>query len=91
MHNEGYKGEEEPSAHTTKGEQMNRHTDPRYDYEHQAWTSQEPDDVRRYVACGHPESMQCRCYGTIHRGQSVSKSVLIKIAEYERENEAMRR
>lgn len=35
-----------------------------YDYDKQAW-------VRNgvYVRCGHPESMDCRCYGRMHEGE----------------------
>jgi hypothetical protein len=35
-----------------------------YDYDHQAWTQE-----GRYVRCGHPETMDCRCYGKEHEGE----------------------
>ena len=34
-----------------------------YDYENQAWVK---DGV--YVACGHPDSWNCLCYGKINAG-----------------------
>ena len=38
-----------------------------YDYDKQAWYQ---NGV--YVPCGHPESMDCNCYGKAHAGQKVS-------------------
>jgi hypothetical protein len=35
-----------------------------FDYDHQAWTID-----GHYVRCGHPESMDCRCYGKDHEGE----------------------
>ena len=35
-----------------------------YDYENQAWTLD-----GKYIACEHPESMHCDCYGTRHAGE----------------------
>ena len=35
-----------------------------YDYLNQAWTVD-----GRYVACGHPVSMDCHCYGKAHAGE----------------------
>ena len=35
-----------------------------FDYAHQAWTFN-----GRYVRCGHPDSMNCDCYGKLHQGQ----------------------
>jgi len=35
-----------------------------YDYNNQAWVLD-----GRYVRCGHPESMDCRCYGREHAGE----------------------
>jgi hypothetical protein len=37
-----------------------------YDYAHQAWI-----EDGRYVRCGHPESMNCQCYGRLHAGEAV--------------------
>ena len=37
-----------------------------YDYENQAWILN-----GRYVRCGHPESMDCGCYGRAHEGETV--------------------
>jgi hypothetical protein len=36
----------------------------RYDYTNQAWTV-----CGKYIRCGHPETMNCRCYGKIHAGE----------------------
>ena len=38
-----------------------------YDYENQAWYQ---NGV--YIRCGHPESMDCNCYGKAHAGEKVS-------------------
>lgn len=35
-----------------------------YDYRNQAWVVD-----GRYVACSHPASMKCNCYGTVHAGE----------------------
>lgn len=35
-----------------------------YDYINQAWVR-----AGRYIACGHPESMACRCYGKVNAGR----------------------
>lgn len=40
------------------------HDGPRYDYDRQAWIVD-----GRYVRCGHPEAMDCRCYGRLHAGE----------------------
>jgi len=38
-----------------------------FDYKHQAWTRN-----GLYVACGHPEAMECGCYGRLHAGEPVA-------------------
>lgn len=35
-----------------------------FDYDNQAWVRN-----GRYVACGHLESMDCKCYGRTHEGE----------------------
>lgn len=35
-----------------------------YDYENQAWVKD-----GKYVRCGHPDSMNCNCFGKIHEGE----------------------
>ena len=35
-----------------------------YDYKNQAWTKN-----GRYIACNHPENMNCNCYGKLHAGE----------------------
>ena len=37
-----------------------------YDYENQAWYQ-----TGVYVRCGHPDSMDCNCYGKINEGKLV--------------------
>jgi len=39
-----------------------------YDYDNQAWYR-----GGVYIRCGHPESMDCRCYGLINEGLPVIK------------------
>lgn len=36
-----------------------------YDYDNQAWIVN-----GKYIRCGHPESMNCNCYGKLHEGES---------------------
>lgn len=36
-----------------------------YDYENQAWV-----ENGKYVRCGHPEHMNCGCYGKAHEGEA---------------------
>ncbi len=38
-----------------------------YDYNKQAWVLNS-----RYIACGHPDTMNCNCYGKNHRGELVT-------------------
>lgn len=40
-----------------------------YDYEHQAWVK-----GGVYQDCGHPQSMQCNCYGRLHHGEQHNPS-----------------
>ena len=35
-----------------------------FDYDKQAWV-----EDGKYVRCGHPDSMNCDCYGKIHEGE----------------------
>lgn len=35
-----------------------------YDYEKQAWVVN-----GKYIRCGHPDSINCRCYGKLHEGE----------------------
>jgi hypothetical protein len=42
-----------------------------YDYTNQAWV-----EDGRYVACSHPASMVCGCYGRIHAGEPVAAGAL---------------
>lgn len=37
-----------------------------YDYRNQAWVTN-----GRYVACSHPATMKCDCFGTVHAGQPI--------------------
>jgi hypothetical protein len=36
----------------------------RFDYDRQAWVKD-----GRYVRCGHPENMDCGCFGRAHAGE----------------------
>ena len=38
-----------------------------YDYDNQAWVK---DGL--YVRCGHPENMDCGCYGKEHEGEQTN-------------------
>ena len=40
-----------------------------YDYSRQAWVA---DGL--YVRCGHPEKMDCGCYGKHHAGEPVKSA-----------------
>jgi hypothetical protein len=43
---------------------------PKFDYENQAWTAFDRATNRQvYIRCGHPETMDCRCYGREHVGE----------------------
>lgn len=46
-----------------------------YDYQNQAWLV---DWV--YQDCGHPEAMDCDCYGRLHAGQPASDAIRGEIA-----------
>lgn len=37
-----------------------------FDYQNQAWVVN-----GKYVACGHPASMECDCFGRLHAGEPV--------------------
>ena len=39
-----------------------------YDYDNQAWALD-----GKYVRCGHPEDMDCGCYGKEHEGEKTQK------------------
>lgn len=41
-----------------------------FDYENQAWVKD-----GRYVRCGHPETMNCGCFGRAHQGEPVRVSI----------------
>jgi hypothetical protein len=43
-----------------------------YDYDRQAWVKD-----GRYVQCGHPSSMDCRCYGRVHAGELSKPSLVL--------------
>jgi len=38
-----------------------------FDYKNQAWV-----ENGVYVRCGHPESMECGCFGRAHAGEPVN-------------------
>ena len=35
-----------------------------FDYDKQSWILDS-----KYVRCGHPEEMDCQCYGKLHNGE----------------------
>ncbi len=38
-----------------------------FDYVNQAWVRD-----GKYVRCGHPDTMNCDCYGRLHEGESLN-------------------
>ena len=38
-----------------------------FDYANQAWIEE-----GKYLACAHPESMHCQCYGKLHAGETIA-------------------
>jgi hypothetical protein len=36
-----------------------------FDYDRQAWVRD-----GKYIRCGHPESMGCKCWGRLHEGEN---------------------
>ena len=38
-----------------------------YDYDNQAWVQ-----YGRYLRCGHPDNMDCQCYGKLHAGEKTT-------------------
>jgi len=47
-----------------------------YDYDNQAWVI-----GGRYVRCGHPERMQCKCYGRLHEGEKTKVSQELHLSQ----------
>jgi len=41
-----------------------------YDYTNQAWVVD-----GKYVRCGHPDGMNCGCYGKRHEGENSTEAV----------------
>ena len=42
-----------------------------YDYQRQAWVKD-----GRYLRCGHPPTMDCRCYGLRHESEMISPGAI---------------
>lgn len=38
-----------------------------FDYDKQAWVVN-----GRYIRCGHPIGLDCKCYGTLHTGEETT-------------------
>ena len=55
-------GQEKEVVEAVKKEILSRHC---FDYDKQVWIK---DGV--YVRCGHPDSMNCHCYGKDHAGET---------------------
>lgn len=47
-----------------------------YDYDNQAWVKD-----GKYLSCCHPESMQCKCFGKLHKGETrdMIESIFIQL------------
>jgi len=41
-----------------------------YDYDNQAWVVN-----NKYERCGHPQEMNCNCYGKLHEGEKPIKEI----------------
>ena len=62
------------TARETEAELKRREIPPLwYDYTNQAWVRD-----GRYVACSHPASMECGCYGTAHAGELADPSLCLQ-------------
>jgi hypothetical protein len=44
-----------------------------YDYKNRAWVIN-----GKYVKCGHPNTMDCNCYGKIHEGKDTESYEIIR-------------
>jgi len=51
------------NQHNTSGQLLNG-----YDYENQAWVV-----GGKYIRCGHPETMDCGCFGKVHEGEACTE------------------
>ena len=61
----GYtKTEETKMTRTSNDEIVNGRLINGYDYKNQSWVIN-----GKYVACGHPITMDCKCYGKLHAGE----------------------
>jgi hypothetical protein len=49
-----------------------------FDYDNQAWIAND-----KYTRCGHPDEMNCQCYGRLHEGETPSNEVLFEVSEHE--------
>jgi hypothetical protein len=60
------------TARETEEELKQREIPPAlwFDYPNQAWVRN-----GRYIRCGHPESMDCGCYGREHESQVADSSL----------------
>ena len=54
----------DPTAEAAGGQSCCRPGSPRFDYDKQVWIVD-----GKYVRCGHPEEMNCKCYGREHAGE----------------------
>jgi len=44
-----------------------------YDYTNQAWVVN-----GHYIKCGHPDSMDCDCYGKLHAGEKCTEETYLE-------------
>lgn len=61
-----------PNEKTASGRLVNG-----YDYENQAWV-----ENGKYIRCGHPANMDCKCYGKTHDGEN-TPGLTLTAAEYD--------
>jgi len=61
-----------------------------FDYDHQAWVAD-----GKYVRCGHPETMNCGCYGRVHEGEDTLRpevaAEVARVSAVQRANKERRR
>ena len=55
-----------------------------FDYDKQAWVVN-----GRYIRCGHPVGLDCKCYGTLHTGEE-TRAIGKTVAEFQAENPSSR-
>lgn len=62
---EGDDMHDRPTGHAEQHRRGQQPARPVFDYDRQAWI----DADGRYLRCGHPEAIDCRCWGRLHEGE----------------------